>query len=243
MSTLAKKDFYVRYRRASIGMLWAVGLPLIQSLIMAVIFSRFLSRGTSVPYPVFVLSGMVPWTFFSTSVAAATTSIVDGAGLASKVYFPRAALPIVTIWSGFRGFVPAMGVLLVVLPLVGGRFGVHLLLLVPATLLLLALCTAFSLVLSGLHVYFRDVRYVVQALIQPWFFVSGVLVPLETLGKLGKYLKINPAVGMIQLYRAAFYAAPPWGTTILFSIAWTIILISIAIPVYQRHDRNFVDRL
>jgi lipopolysaccharide transport system permease protein len=249
MAILAKKDFYVRYRRASIGLLWAIGLPLIQSVILAIIFSKIVTvRGTGIPYSVYVLSGMVPWTFFSGTISGSTTSIVDGSSLASRVYFPRATLPIMNILSGVRAYIPSLVVLIgIAAAILRGHLGVHLLLIVPATLMMLSLALGFSMVLSGLHVYFRDVRYIVQATIFPWFFVSGVIIPV--LGprglahKIGRVLYANPAIGFIQMYRAAFGSGPAWNGSELVTLYWIIGLMAIALPMYQRHDRNFVDRL
>lgn len=245
MSILAKKDFYVRYRRASIGLLWAIGLPLVQSLILAVIFSKLVVvRGTGIPYPVYVLSGMMPWSFFSGTVAGSTTSIVDGSSLASRVYFPRAALPIMSILSGFRAYVPSMVVLMGIAAAFGVHIGIRLVLIVPATLMMLTLALGFSMVLSGLHVYFRDVRYIVQALIFPWFFVTGVIIPVAILAKkISHALYINPAIGFIQMYRSAFGSGPTWNGSELVTLWWIIGLFLVALPMYQRHDRNFVDRL
>ena len=244
MRTLARKDFYVRFRRASFGMLWAIGLPLVQAVVLAVIFSRIVRFETGVPYTVFVLSGVLPWTFFSTAVNAGTMAIVEGSELATKIYFPRAVLPIVSVWSGFYGYVPALVILLGLAAVLGASLGPELLLMFPATLLLLTLCTGFALVLAGLQVYFRDMRYVVTAALLPWFWASGVIYPLDVLGTLGKWLELNPAVGMIDFYRASLGGAQPgWGSRALIAAGWAIVLHAVALPMYCRRDRVFVDLL
>jgi lipopolysaccharide transport system permease protein len=244
MHTLAKKDFYVRYRRASIGLLWAIGLPLVQSFLMALIFQRFVRfHQPGIPYSVLVLSGMIPWSFFSSSIVSATTSIVDGAGLASKVYFPRITLPIETIWSGFHGYIPSVAVLLGLAAVFRAHMSWHIVYVIPATILMLLLAAGFSFVLAAMHVYFRDTRYIVSAAILPWFFVSGVVYPVSTLGRLAGIVQYNPVVGMLQMYRAAFGAGHAWGKPVIITVAWIAVLLLITVPVYQRHNRNFVDRL
>src|SRR5438270_5273413 len=82
---LARKEFFVRYRRASFGLLWAVALPLFQAVVLAVVLSRFVKIHTGVNYAVFVFSGMLLWTFFSTVLAGGSTAIVDGADLSTKI--------------------------------------------------------------------------------------------------------------------------------------------------------------
>src|SRR5436305_10109124 len=92
---LAAKDFHSRYRSASLGVLWSVFLPLLQGAVLAAVFTKIVKIHTPYSYPVFVLSGMVTWSYFTQSLSASSTSIVDGAAIAGKVYFPRLLLPAV----------------------------------------------------------------------------------------------------------------------------------------------------
>ena len=239
---LAKKSFLVQYRRASFGILWAVGLPLVQALVMAVVIGRFVRFETGIRYSVFVLSGIVPWSFFLSSVSLSTVSIVDGSGLATKVYFPRAIFPIVTVWTGTRGLVPALGILIGFAAVFKAPLGLHLLLLIPAVLLMLSLATGFSLVFAALHVYFRDMKFIVAASTIPWFWGSGIFYPITIFKSVRQWFELNPAVGMLQLFRSAFGGGAPAGTrSVVISIIWVIALIGIALPLYRRYDRVFVD--
>ncbi len=245
IQTLAKKDFFVRYRRASLGMLWAIGLPLVQAVVLAVIFSRITRFETGVRYPVFVLWGVLPWTFFSSAVTAASGAVVDGSGLATKTYFPRSVLPLVSVWSNFRGYLPAVAIMLGVAAAFGVDFAPRMLLIIPAMILSVLLAGTFALVLAAAHVYFRDTRFIVQAVILPWFWASGILYPLRELGtSVAKWLQLNPAVGMIELYRAGIGAAPPdWERAVLACVVWVVALAALALVLYRRFDRVFVDLL
>ncbi len=241
---LAKKDFLVRYRRASFGLLWAVGLPLVQATVVAVVLGRFVRFQTEVSYTVFSLAGMLPWTFFSSSLALATSSIVEGSDLATRVYFPRAVLPIVASWAGLRGYVPSLGVLIAFAAIFKAPLGVHLLLLAPATFLMLSLTVGFSLLFAALQVYFRDMRFIVQASILGWFWVSGVVYPMTALGGLRRWFELNPVVGVIELSRASLQtASPDWGRPVIISACWVAALVVISLPLYRRYDRVFVDLL
>lgn len=241
---LSRKDFLVRYRRASFGLLWAIGLPLVQASIMAVVLTRFIRFQTPVHIAVFSLAGMLPWTFFSTSVGIGTTSIVEGSDLATRVYFPRAVLPIVASWASLRGYVPSLGVLIVFAAAFKAPLDEHLLLLIPATVLMLSLTISFSLVFAALQVYFRDVRFIVQASILAWFWASGVVYPMTVLKGLRRWFELNPVVGMIELSRAALHtASPAWGRSVLISGCWVVALLALSLPLYRRYDRVFVDLL
>jgi homopolymeric O-antigen transport system permease protein len=242
---LARQDFFVRYRRESFGFLWAIGLPLLQASILAIVFSKIVKIHTGVSYPVFVFSGILVWTFFSACVTGASTSIVDGQGLATKIYFPRAILPLVTVQAGLYGFVPSVAVLIAMALVLGVPLGISLLYLIPGTLLTMLLSASFGLVLSALHVYFRDVRYIVSASIFAWFYATPVLYPLRLAPHLlRRVIELNPATGCVELFRAALGAADAgWHTTVLTSLVWTVVLLMAAAVLHRRFDRLFVDPL
>jgi homopolymeric O-antigen transport system permease protein len=245
MEMLARKDFFVRYRRASLGMIWAIGLPLVQATVYAVVLSQFVRFETAVDFPVFVFSGVLPWTFFSTSVTMGTNSVVDGSALATKIYFPRPVFPLVTVLSGFYGLVPGVVILVAMTAIMGNPLGLSLLLLIPAMALLFVLSSAFALVLAVMEVYFRDMKHVIGAVTLPWFWASGVFYPMSRLSpSFRRVLEINPPVGMISLFRASIGAASPgWETAVWWSAGWAAALLVVAVLLYRRYDRVCVDLL
>jgi lipopolysaccharide transport system permease protein len=242
---LAKKDFFARYRRASFGILWAVGMPLVQAVVFAVVFSRVARIDVPGNYGIFVFAATVPWTFFISSVGSAATAIVSGNALTSKTYFPRAVLPIVSVATETYGLACSLAVVLVATAVVGPGLGLRALLLVPATMLVIALTVSFGLVLSALHVYFRDTQYVVEAVSRPWFFVTPIIFPLTFAdGLLRTLIEINPATGMVLLFRAAIFPTEPgWETALWWSIAWTVVSAVVGVVLHRRFDRVFVDLL
>ena len=244
---LAKKDFVARYRRASLGMAWAVGLPLVQAVVLAVVLSHLVKFKTNVNFAVFVYTGTLAWNFFSQTLTSTTNSIVEGQALATKIYFPRAVLPMTTVLSSLYGFLPGLPLLIILAFVFKAHLTWHLILLIPATLLMIAMTTAFSLVAAAMQVYFRDMRYIVQALVVPWFYASAVFYPLTLLDKapnLRSVVDLNPATGMVVLFRAAVVGADPgWRATIVWPFVWTAGLLLVAVYLYRRFDRVFVDLL
>jgi ABC-type polysaccharide/polyol phosphate export permease len=245
ITMLAKKDFVARYRRASLGMAWAVGLPLVQAVVLAVVISHIARFQTKVNLATFVYTGTLAWNFFSGTLGATSTSIVDGSGLATKIYFPRPVLPLVVVASNLFAFLPGLPLLLIMGLVFRTHLGVHTLLLIPAVLVMIAFTTAVSLVAAALHVYFRDMRYIVQAILLPWFWASAVFYPLPLLhGSLLKVVDLNPATGMILLFRAAIVGGDAgWTATLWWPFVWTGVLLIIAAELYRRFDRVFVDLL
>lgn len=245
IGTLARKEFFVRYRRASFGVLWAAGLPLIQATVLSIVFSHVVKVHTATSYPVFVFTGMCVWTYFTNTITAGSTSIVDNSSLTNKIYFPRAVLPLVQVRSNLYGL--AINVVIVIALALGFGEGVdlHILVLIPATMLLVLLCSAAVLTLAALHVYFRDVRYIVQAVFTGLLYLTPVFLPLQRYPTaLRNVVLANPATGITQLFHLAVdgYAAR-WGTAVLISAGWAVGLGVVAVWLHCARDRIMADLL
>jgi len=244
---LAKKDFQTRYKRAGFGVLWAVALPLVQAAVLAVVFSRvarFPSDGTDVGLGAYVLSGMLAYSYFAASLLAATTAIVDGAPLAERVWFPRAVLVIVPCAANLVGLVISTIAGVVLCPILGGNLSLRTLLVIPGAMLLASFVIALSEVLGALYVYFRDVRFIVQAVMLVWIYVTPVIYPRAALGRYEWLVDLNPLTGPISLYHAAFGVdGDPVLRPVFVTLAVTAVLALITLETHRRHDRRFVDLL
>jgi ABC-type polysaccharide/polyol phosphate export permease len=243
---LSRKDFQVRYKRATLGVLWSVALPLLQAIVMVFIFSRVagFGAGQSYSYAGFVLAGMVPWIFVSTSVTASTTSIVDASGLTDKVWFPRAILALVPPCANLVLLGTSAVILLAELPVVGVAPTTRWLLLVPAAALAVAFASAVGLVLAALYVYFRDLKFMVSAVVLVWIYLTPILYPVSRLNNAGPWLDFNPLTGIVQLFQhAAVGSPPPSARALMVSLGATAVLTVVAVAIHRRHDRLFVDLL
>ena len=246
LRTLARKDFYVRYRRTSFGVLWAIGLPVVQAVVLGIVFTRVVRIESDGSYGIFVLAGVLPWTFLATSVGNGSTAIVDGTELATKIYFPRAILPLVIIGSNLYGFVAGVVVLLLAAMVIGQGISLDVWLVLPATLLMALFTSALVVLLAGLHVYFRDLRFIVQAGMLAWLYGTPVIYPLElTDGLLRAAILANPATGIVSLFHDAVSEAqtPDLAIAVGSSLAWTTALLIGALGLHARRDRVFVDLL
>lgn len=245
ISTLARKEFFVRYRRATFGVLWAAGLPLIQATVLAIVFSRVVRIHTTNSYPVFVFTGMSVWSYFTATVTVGSTAIVDNTSLTNKIYFPRAVLPLVQVRSNLYGL--AINVVIVIALAIGfsQSLDAHLLILIPATLLLMLLCSGLVLTLAALHVYFRDIRYIVQAIFTGLLYLTPVFLPLGRYpATLRHVVLLNPATGIAQLFHLAVDGtAADWPTAVIVSATWTVVLGIAAVVLHCSRDRVFADLL
>jgi lipopolysaccharide transport system permease protein len=245
MLILARKEFHVRYRRAAFGLLWAIGLPLLQSAVMAVVFSKVAKISHAPHYAIFILSGMTAWIYFTAVLTPGSTAVVDGTDISSRVYFPRILMPLVQVVTGLYGFVITLVITLALCPLLGAGLGTSLVILVPATLLLIALTTGFCLVNSALHVYFRDMRYIVTAAIIVWFYVTPIIYPAtDAPNVLRSFINLNPMTGVVDLFHAGLLGtAGSIGFAVLVSCLWAAGLLVVGIGLHCRFNRVFADRL
>jgi lipopolysaccharide transport system permease protein len=245
---LARKQFHVRYKRAAFGVLWAVAVPAIQAGTLAVVFSHFIHIRHGYSYPAFVVAGVFGWSYFGQTLALGSTAIVDGSSLADKLWFPRSILVISECMAALPGLMISLVLLLLLLPIFGVGFAPHTLLLIPAVLLLICFCTSLTLCLSALHVYFRDVRYMIQASLLVLFYLTPVAYPQRRLGGLGPWMDLNPLTGLANMFHLAAVGRPElWATDVARSVAvtagLTVVMAVVALEAHRRHDRLFVDLL
>jgi lipopolysaccharide transport system permease protein len=243
--TLARKDFQVRYKRASFGVMWAVLIPLVQAVVFVVLFSR-IGRFSDLTfnYSAYVLSGVLAWSYFSMCLQSGTTSIVDGASITDKVWFPRSVLVLVPTFSNLFALVTSMIILIIAMPIIGAPYTWRLLLLIPAIVMIITFTTALNLVTSALHVYFRDVKYIVTASLLVAFYLTPIIYPASKLHTIGPWLSYNPMTGIIGLFQLA--TAGPFGPmqrSLLVSVSCTVVLMLVGLEANRRRDRLFVDEL
>ncbi len=241
---LARKEFFVRYRRASFGAAWAVVLPLVQAFVLSVVVGRFVAFDLVGNFALFVFSGVLVWTFFSSSISAGTGAIVDNVEMSSKIYFPRAIFALTVVGSGLYGLVISSGIAVVFSIVVGETDGVEVLLLAPALVLVTLLSAAGALLLSALQVYFRDMKYLVQALLLPLFYVTPIFYPLDAVDRLRPFLEANPMTGIVELMQIALTETDAyWPRSLGWTMVWIVVVAAAAATAHRRQDRVMSDLL
>jgi lipopolysaccharide transport system permease protein len=243
---LTWRDVTVRYKQTALGVMWAILQPLLTMVVFSIFFgglAKIPSNG--LPYPIFSFCALVPWTFFANGLTQSSNSLVLSSNLVKKVYFPRLAIPISTIFAGVVDFVIAFFVLILMMALYG-IWPTPQIVLLPL-LLLLALVTALGvgLWLAALNVQYRDVRYVVPFLVQFWLFATPIAYPSTLLPEPWRVVYgINPMVGVVSGFRWAllgtdFLHGP---MLIVSTLAAMLILVSGAF-YFRRMERTFADVL
>jgi lipopolysaccharide transport system permease protein len=241
---LAWRDVKVRYKQTVLGALWAVLQPVITMLIFSLFFGR-LARMPSdgVPYPIFSYSALVPWTLFATGLTQASNSLVAGANLLRKIYFPRLVMPIASVLVGVVDFCLAF-VVLVAMMIWYGFAPTSSMLLVPF-LLLLSVSTSLGagLWLAAFNVRFRDVRYVIPFLVEIWLLATPIAYPASLLsGPWQRVYALNPMVGVVEGFRWALLGTSSRiGPMLLVSTLASTTLLVTGVFIFRRMERNLAD--
>ena len=241
---LTWRDIKVRYKQAVLGITWAILQPLLTMLIFTVIFGILLETPSQdLPYPLFTLSALLPWQLFATALQRSSVSLVGNANLITKIYFPRLAIPLSTVFAALVDFLVSFVVLLGVMLYYRYWPGWNILWLPP--IILLALLTALSvgLWLSALNVQYRDVQHMVPFIIQVWMYASPIVYPIETIpAGIWRWLYgLNPMVGVIQGFRWALLGGDAPDITMLISIGVVLVLLVGGLYYFRRMEKTFAD--
>jgi lipopolysaccharide transport system permease protein len=240
---LTWRDVKVRYKQTALGAAWAILQPLFMMVIFTIFFGRLAGVGSSgIPYPLFALAGLVPWTFFANSITASGNSLVGSAHLITKVYFPRLIVPAAAMMAGLVDFVLAFVLLCILMLYYRVTLTVQILFL-PVLVLMTAL---FSLGvgtwMSALNVKYRDVRFALPFLIQLWLFVSSVILPSSSIPPKWRWLlHFNPMSGIIEGYRSALFGLPFDWPALAIAAVLTLLVLLYAIYAFSRVERSFAD--
>ena len=241
---IAARDVTVRYRQTALGLAWAVIQPIGFMVVFTIIFGNLAGVSSDgLPYALFSLAALVPWTFFANSMLLGSDSLVANSDLVAKIYFPRIFIPAGVVAAGLVDLAVSTTILTIIVLAWGYVPGVEVLLL--PLLIAVAVATALGLTaaLSAINVRFRDVRYVVPFGIQLGLFASPVAYSTSELSEPWQTLfALNPLVGVIEGFRWAFLGSPaaPWDLIAVSAGSALLILIA-GLAYFDRVERGFAD--
>ncbi|HUR52966.1 MAG TPA: ABC transporter permease [Gemmataceae bacterium] len=244
---LVWRDIKVRYKQAVLGVAWAV----LQPAMLMVVFSVFLGRlaglsGGGVPYPLFVLTGLIAWTFFASAVSQGGNSVVGSERLITKIYFPRLAIPFASVGAAVFDFVISLGLLGALMAYYGfaPSWQVVFAPLVFGVVLLAA--AGLGTLLAALTVLYRDFRYVTPFLIQVGMYATPtiyMLLPADPSPGLKAWLAVNPMVAPVAAFRACLLGGPiPW-ESFAVSAAVAVGLFVLGCLYFRKVEDDFADNI
>jgi ABC-type polysaccharide/polyol phosphate export permease len=260
LRNLVIRDLKARYKNSVLGILWSILNPLFLMVVFTILFS-VLANDQTRDYPIFVLTGLIPWNFFSGSLTSGTTSVTSNSGLVKKVYFPRELLPTSALLSNLVNFLFAFLVLVIFLYIFGIGLTIHALW-VPAILLTQLIFTlGLCLLLGSLTVFYRDVLMILEVVVLAWFFLTPVFYSLELFGETVTVMGvtfnpaqvmrwINPMASIIDGYRTVLWGTYASGGPVAMNAAYllrtlvtAIVVLILGYAVFARLNPYFGEKL
>ena len=240
---LVWRDVKVRYKQTALGVAWSVLQPFLTMVVFTIFFGRLAGvPSDGVPYPLFSLAALVPWTYFSTAVSNGSSSLVGNQHLIAKVYFPRVLVPLTAVLMPTVDLAVSFGMLAIlmawyhVIPMVA-------MLLLPLYVAL-AVVSAFAVTLctSALTVRYRDARYVLPFLVQTWLFVTPVAYPASMVPERWRLLyAVNPMATVVEGFRASLFGTPAPGAMAVVGVGAVVVLLGAGIAYFRSVEGSIVD--
>ncbi len=238
---LALKELKVRYKRSVLGFLWALLNPALMMLVLTVVFSTIL-RFPIPHYAIFLLSVLLPWTFFAQSLGYAVESIVGNGDLIKKVAVPKLVFPVAAVVSNVINLLLSLIPLAVVVAVLRHPFYATWLYLPVPILALIIFTLGMTFLFAAANVYYRDVAHIIQVLLSAWFYFTPIIYALEFIPANIRWLfKLNPIIYVINGFRlAVYYGMLPRWPSIAASFLCAFIALFVGFAVFRKYQDDFV---
>jgi ABC-type polysaccharide/polyol phosphate export permease len=243
---LFRRDVQAKYRGSALGVLWTVANPIllmgVYLLVFGVVWKSPFSQGGH--YPLFLLCGLAPWTFFAAATQSSTRSMLDNANLIRKTRFPRQLVPLAVVAAHLVSFAVMLALLLVLDLIALPRARPTELLAIPLAVLFVGLVSGLALAVASLNVVFRDVEFIVAALLVPLFFLTPIIYPLTNVPGASTHPHVislihwgNPLSPAIEALRAPLFEGtlPFWGDALYLVVSCFVALV-LGAWVFSRVD-------
>jgi lipopolysaccharide transport system permease protein len=238
------RDILVRYKQTAVGIAWALLRPFLTMVVFTVIFGKLAHMPSgSIPYPILVFAGMLPWQFFASAIAECSTSFITNSNLLTKIYFPRLIIPLSALAVSVIDFLISFAILVGLM--VWYQFSpLWTALYIPLLILLTVMCAmGFGVWLAALTVKYRDFKFIVPFIVQLGMYVSPVGFSSSIVPSRWYFLyAMNPMVGIIDAYRWSLLGNVEFPLVSLAqSTAIVIITLLTGIRYFRRTERGFAD--
>jgi lipopolysaccharide transport system permease protein len=241
---MTRRDLLLRYKQTVMGVGWAIFMPLVNTAVFSVIFTRVAPLDVGIPYPLFAYCGLLTWNFSAASFRFAVLSLTSNASLVTKVYFPREIFPISAVLVSLVDFAVGATVLvgLMIYYQVVPTAALVALPWVMAVHIMFTLCV--SLVLAMANLFYRDVKYLFELVLTVWMFTSAVLYPVSQVGGLmGRIMALNPMTPIIEAYRDVLLRGTVPDPSFLATTAVSAVLLVVAWVIFHRAEYAFAENV
>lgn len=239
-----KKDIRGKYKGSFLGVLWSFINPLLSVLVYAIVFP-YIMRIKVENYLIYLITGIIPWTFFTSSINMGIISILSNADIIKKVYFPRIILPISTVTSCLVNFI--ISCIIILLFCIGSGLGIsiQILWLPIIAIIQYIMLLGFTFILSAIEMYMRDIEHIVNFILSMAFYVTPILYTPDIFPtKLSWVLKLNPMAYLVNAYRSIFfYQKMPDIIGIGIVSAFSAIIFLIGYFIFEKLQKGFAEEV
>jgi len=246
IKTLVIRDLQVRYKKSILGYAWTWLDPLMTMFVFILVFDIILSIKVE-HFPVYLLSGLIPWIFFSNSIGGSLNSVSGNARLIKRVYYPREIFPITITFGNLINMLLSLLVLIPIILIYRIEINFNVLFLPISILFLLFITLGFTLFFSCLNVFFRDISYVVPFVIRLWFYLTPIFYVIE--GRIPEtylniYMILNPLAVILSLFRASLMGYPfPAIKYVCASFLICICILVLGYTFFKKNEDFMVKRI
>lgn len=242
--SMVQRDLRSRYKGSVLGFLWTFVNPLLQLIVYSTVFP-FILRVEQENYPMFLFVALLPWIFITTAVQGATTSIVGGASLVTKIHFPRIILPLSVVCTNLMNYIYGLVIVIPALFITGVHLTINILWFPLILSIEFIFALGLALAFSSLHVKFRDVEHIIGVLIFCWFYVTPIIFPMDIFPtKIVEIINLNPMVGIIESFRnVLLYGKQPNFDALAYSAIVAIFALLIGLFVFRKYEKTFAEEL
>lgn len=245
IASLIRRDLRGKYKASVLGFLWTFLNPILQLIVYTFVFSVIMRAGIENFY-IYLFIGLVPWSFFSSSVAGGAYAVVSQENLIKKIYFPRLVLPISYVTSAFVNMLLVFIVIFAVLFLSGHGISLMAVCYLPLIFLVeYILALGLCMLTSALTVYFRDLEYLLNIAMMAMMYLTPVMYTLEMVPENLRFLYyLNPMTAIIEAFHEIlYYKMIPQVSTLTNAIIGGVICLVIGILVFEKMQKKFVEEL
>ena len=241
LAELIKKDIKLKYRNSYLGVVWTLLEPLLTMVVLTLVFSSFLGKGTR-DFPVYILTGRLLYSFFSNGTKAALKSVRSNASMIKKVYVPKYMYPFSTVLSGYVMFLISLIVLAVVAIVRGVYPTMQLFWIVVPLLQSLLLATGVGMILATMAVFFRDVEYLWGVALMLIMYASGIFYRVEDVmsAKNAWIFKLNPLYAIIVNFRNAVFGHAMDFQAMWYAFGVGALSLLIGVFVFYKKQDKFI---
>jgi ABC-type polysaccharide/polyol phosphate export permease len=245
LSNLVQKDFKIRYRNMSLGMLWSVLNPLVMMSVLTFVWTQLLKGGTIRDYAIGVLCGLVPFNFFSISWITGTNSLVDNSGLIKRVLVPREIVPVAAVLSNCMHLFVQIGLVLALVLAFGRGVNRYWLLLPLVWAFAIVFVCGLAMACAALNVYVRDMRYVVESATTVLFWLVPVVYPFTAIpDRFRPLYEFNPLAAQIMAMRNILVDTRAPAMSLMVNLAGvSVVMFLFGWILFQALKRRFYEYL